>query len=219
MCWNEDVSLNTFLFSSFVLLLIIYNNEYTKYKIQTLGDLRTYLFIASIISMQLVEYFIWRNVKNPFYNELFSIIALLVLTIQPIFSMMLLSETNLRNLLLLIYTSLATPTLIHTFMNKNIHTSIGNGGHISWHFLADPFTKYRWFVWIIWLFFFSFSLIYDKRWFIISYSLISLAVICYNYYKYKSVGSVWCWSVNSIMIFYAFYLLIVLPFYEKANIC
>ena len=36
MCWNEHVSLNTFLFSSFVLLLIIYNNYYTKYKIKEL---------------------------------------------------------------------------------------------------------------------------------------------------------------------------------------
>lgn len=34
MCWNENVSLNTFLFSSFVLLLIFYNNTYTQYKIK-----------------------------------------------------------------------------------------------------------------------------------------------------------------------------------------
>ena len=33
MCWNKDVSLNTFLFSGFVLLLIYYNNTYTKYKV------------------------------------------------------------------------------------------------------------------------------------------------------------------------------------------
>ena len=29
MCWNKEVSLNTFLFSSFVFLLILYNNKYT----------------------------------------------------------------------------------------------------------------------------------------------------------------------------------------------
>lgn len=38
MCWNEHVSLNTFLFSSFVLALIVYNNSYTKYKIQELNN-------------------------------------------------------------------------------------------------------------------------------------------------------------------------------------
>ena len=53
MCWNESVSLNTFLFSSFVLLLIIYNNYYTKYKIPELNNVWIYLFLASFISMQL----------------------------------------------------------------------------------------------------------------------------------------------------------------------
>ena len=58
MCWNEHVSLNTFLFSSFVLLLIIYNNLFTKYKIQELNNTFVYLFIASFVVMQLIEFFI-----------------------------------------------------------------------------------------------------------------------------------------------------------------
>ena len=58
MCWNEHVSLNTFLFSSFVLLLIIYNNLFTKYKIQELNNTFVYLFITSFVVMQLIEFFI-----------------------------------------------------------------------------------------------------------------------------------------------------------------
>ena len=53
MCWNESVSLNTFLFSSFVLLLVMYNNYYTKYKITELDNVWIYLFLASFIFMQL----------------------------------------------------------------------------------------------------------------------------------------------------------------------
>jgi len=30
MCWNAEVSLNTFAFSTFVLGMIIYNNTYTQ---------------------------------------------------------------------------------------------------------------------------------------------------------------------------------------------
>ena len=33
MCWNEYVSINTFIFGVFVLLLIAFNNKYSKYKI------------------------------------------------------------------------------------------------------------------------------------------------------------------------------------------
>ena len=71
MCWNKDISLNTFLFSSFILVLIIYNNTYTQYKINELDNIWMYLFFASFIFMQLIEYFIWRNINDPVYNNLF----------------------------------------------------------------------------------------------------------------------------------------------------
>ena len=33
MCWNEYVSINTFVFGIFVLLLIAFNNKHSQYKI------------------------------------------------------------------------------------------------------------------------------------------------------------------------------------------
>ena len=49
MCWNENVSLNTFLFSSFVLLLIMYNNAFTQYKINELNNVYIYIYCISHI--------------------------------------------------------------------------------------------------------------------------------------------------------------------------
>ena len=103
MCWNENVSLNTFLFSGFVLMLIIYNNSFTKYKIPELNNKWMYLFIASFVFMQLLEFFIWRNINNAFYNNLFSIFAVLLLFIQPIASIMLITNMQIRKSLLMIY--------------------------------------------------------------------------------------------------------------------
>ena len=99
MCWNEDVSLNTFLFSGFVLLLIVYNNTYTKYKIKELNSIWVYLFFMSFIFMQLIEYFIWKNIKTK-YNHLFTVCALLILCFQPIASLMLLTNKPCRNVML-----------------------------------------------------------------------------------------------------------------------
>lgn len=59
MCWNASVSLNTFLFSSFVLALIIYNNLFTKYKIHELNNIWVYLFLSSFVFMQLIEFCIY----------------------------------------------------------------------------------------------------------------------------------------------------------------
>ena len=169
MCWNASVSLNTFLFSGFVLALIIYNNTFTQYKIQELNNIWIYVFIASFIFIQLIEFFIWKNIDNHFYNNIFSIIATLLLFIQPIASIMVLSNIKLRNLLLFSYVLLATPYLIYKFSNKHIHTVISESGHLRWKFFeVSPI------IWSIWLFFFLFTFIYEKKWFGLIFGFIAL---------------------------------------------
>uniref|UniRef100_A0A6C0EW38 Uncharacterized protein n=1 Tax=viral metagenome TaxID=1070528 RepID=A0A6C0EW38_9ZZZZ len=214
MCWNEHVSLNTFLFSSFVLLLIIYNNLFTKYKIQELNNTFIYLFIASFVFIQLIEFFIWKNINNKFYNNMFSIMATVLLLLQPIASIMILSNIQLRNILLFVYLLLAIPFSIYKFSTKHIHSIISKRGHLDWKFFeATPI------IWITWLFFFVFSFIYEKKWFGIIFAIVALIITFINYKNDNTAWSMWCWIVNSIMIYYAFYLLIYLPFLEKSIIC
>jgi len=214
MCWNASVSLNTFLFSSFILALIIYNNLFTQYKIQELNNTWIYLFLASFIFMQLIEFFIWKNINDKFYNNIFSICGTLLLFVQPIVSIMILSNIQLRNFLLLFYLLLAIPYSTYKYFTKNIHSVISESGHLRWNFFeTTPLT------WIVWLFFFLFSFIYEKQYFGFIFGLIMLCITFINYKNDHTVWSMWCWSVNSIMIYYAFYLLIYLPFIEKKNIC
>jgi len=214
MCWNESVSLNTFLFSSFVLILIICNNLYTKYKIQELNNTFIYLFIASFIFMQLIEFFIWKNISNKFYNNIFSIAATMLVIIQPVVSIMILSNIQLRNTLLILYLSLAIPYSIYKFSTKNIHSVISERGHLRWKFFE--ITPIIWFVWFL---FFTFSFIYEKKWFGLIFGIVALLITFINYKNDHTMWSMWCWSVNSIMIYYAFYLLLYLPFLEKSEIC
>ena len=126
MCWNAEVSLNTFLFSSFVLVIIIYNNSFTKYKIQELNNKWMYILIVSIVSIQLLEFFIWKNINNKFYNNIFSISTSLLLIIQPIFSLMLLTNEQIRDLLLISYLLITIPYAIYKFSTKHIHSEITN---------------------------------------------------------------------------------------------
>lgn len=210
MCWNEHVSLNTFLFSSFVLLLIIYNNEYTKYKIQELNNPYIYLFLASFIFMQLIEFFIWRNINNKVYNNIFSIFGILLILIQPVTSLMILKNIQLRNLLIMIYLFFAIPFSIYKFSTKHIHSVLSKRGHLNWKFFGvNPFR------FLMWLFFLLFIFFYEKIWFGIIFGVVSLLVVAVNFINDGSAGSIWCWSINLIMIYYAFYLLLYLPFLEK----
>ena len=117
MCWNEHVSLNTFLFSSFVLLLILYNNTYTQYKLKYFDNIWIYLFFISFISMQLIEFFIWRNIDNKFYNHIFSTMAAMLIFIQPVVSLMLIPNISLRNILLCAYLVLFIPYFTYKYLS------------------------------------------------------------------------------------------------------
>ena len=210
MCWNEHVSLNTFLFSSFVLLLIIYNNEYTKYKIQELNNPYIYIFLASFIFMQLIEFFIWRNINNKVYNNIFSIFGILLILIQPVASLMILKNIQLRNLLIMIYLFFVIPFSIYKFSTKHIHSVLSKRGHLNWKFFGvNPFS------FLMWLFFLLFIFFYEKIWFGIIFGVVSLLVVAVNFINDGSAGSIWCWSINLIMFYYAFYLLLYLPFLEN----
>lgn len=214
MCWNAAISLNTFLFSSFVLSLIIYNNSFTKYKIQELNNKWIYIFIGTVVLMQLVEFFIWKNINNKFYNNLFSIFATLVLLIQPIASLMIITNIQLRNILLFSYLFITIPFSIYKFSTNHVESTISTNGHLIWKFFGrSPI------IWITWLFFFLFSLVYERKWFLFIFGVLTLFIVYINYKNSNTLGSMWCWSVNSMMIYYAAYLLLYLPFLEKTSIC
>ena len=212
MCWNSEVSLNTFIFSMFVLLVIMYNNAYTKYKIEELNHFWIYAFFISFILMQLIEYFIWKNIKSPYYNNIFSICATILLLIQPIITIMLINNETIKKYMLVLYLVLSIPFSIYRFSIKSIKSNVTKKGHLHWDFLLyDNENIY----FLIWVFFFLFSFFYNQTYLGFFFGLIMLIITLYNYFNDKSIGSMWCWIVNSIMIYYAAYLLIYLPFILK----
>ena len=87
--WNEHVSLNTFLFGSFVLSLVLYNNLYTPYKIKEIHSLAAYLFLASILLTQLL----WRNIR----------IGIGFLLLMPFLGLSLIRDVVLREWLAIFY--------------------------------------------------------------------------------------------------------------------
>jgi hypothetical protein len=208
MCWNQAVSLNTFLFSCFVLALIIYNNVYTQYKIQELNSFWVYVFIFSIISMQLVEFFIWRNIKNAFYNRAFTWIANLLLLSQPAFSLMLLPNIQLKTVLVSVYLVLVSIYVIHQMMTFDVHSTVSKMGHLQWN--TSKLSQLL--IWVVWLFFFSFSLVYLNKIRGILFGAVLLLVSYYNFSKDNTMGSMWCWFINFAALYCAFVLLFYLPF-------
>ena len=101
MCWNAEVSLNTFVFTCFTLAFVYYNNEYTQYKLSEFKNKWLYIFLFLVFLIQFIEYFIWKNLKNK-YNPFFTKILFVTIYLQPIASLMLLSNLTIRNALLIL---------------------------------------------------------------------------------------------------------------------
>jgi hypothetical protein len=191
----------------------MYNNAYTKYKIKELDNIWVYLFFASFISMQLVEFFIWRNINDKYYNHIFSVAGTILLLSQPFFSLMILSNIKLRNILLAIC-SLIVPYIIYKLLNIDIYSEVAKNGHLRWKWInTSPI------IYILVVFFLSFSLFYEKKYVFVFLGLGLLGLSYYNYKMDDTYSSMWCWLLNSIMLYYAAYLLIYLPFLEKGQIC
>lgn len=212
MCWNQNVSLNTFIFGIFVLLLIAYNNKYTQYKTPFFDNKFVFLFFMSFITMQLIEFFIWRNIDNKNLNNLFSILGSFLILIQPIASLLLLKDESLKYKLITLYSIVAFPNFIyHNYYNK-ITTEVSKLGHLKWNWQdTSGFNKVLYIFYFVILFF---SFFVNKNYYGLTVVLFLLAITYYSFLQDGSEGSLWCWSINLFMIYFAFNLLIWLPFKE-----
>jgi len=189
MCWNETVSLNTFIFSTFAIVFAYYNNIITIFQ----G-----LLLLCVFSMQLIEFFLWRNISNKKKNELYSRIAEAVLISQPIFSLLTLTNPVIK------YVTVTSYIIYLVFVNvfpllqskQPYKTSVGKNGHLRWDWLStDPFKIS---IYMLGLFI---PLLFWKHKFVFVIAFVTLLASVILYRKDKTWGSLWCWSANIISLY------------------
>jgi hypothetical protein len=216
MCWNQYVSINTFTFGIFVLLLVAFNNQYSSYKIEFFKNPYAYFFVLSVISMQFFEFLLWRNINNPLINNIVSTLGLILLALQPFTSLLLLNDIKLRNNLLTIYSIPTVLFLMYTMYTTNIHTKVSKSGHLAWHWTNSKMPLLTLLALIFYLIFLFFPLVHNKYYQTLLLLFIFF-VIKYYYDKDGSSYSLWCFFVNIIMLFFLIQVLMVLPFDEMTS--
>jgi len=211
MCWNEHVSLNTFLFATFSLGMIYYNNEYTPYKIPEIHGWG-YIFLFSFIIMQLNEYFLWKSIQNKDidHNRVFSITGLAIILFQPFAAIQTLPKIyeGYKYLLSIWYVVGILLLYIYKGIQNTVSfkTTIGKNKTLYWNWL-------------------DFENSYESIWFYILYTIglitiiIPLPIVFFIGVflfilvgiKTFPMGSLWCLLVNTILLFYLLQILIYLP--------
>jgi len=219
MCWNQDISINTFIFACLALLFIFFTNTFTKYKTKTFDDHLVYLFFLEVAAMQLIEFFLWRNLKNKSLNKLFSQIASVVVLIQPLTLMLMIPNIIIKFVIILLYLIFVIAYYVYRGIYNPIifHTSIGTNGHLSWEWMN--YKGYENIFSFIYLLFFVTSLLFIKNTLLCLFVLISLIISLFLYYKYDTFSSMWCWYVNLFLLYFIIDILIIKPFYEYNGLC
>ena len=219
MCWNSDISINTFIFSCLTLLFIFITNTYTKYKTPLFNNKLAYLLIFVVVSIQLIEFFLWRNIKNKKINNYLSIIGMAIIYAQILILILMIPDLNNRYLLLTIFI-ITSIIYFFTYTIKNyskIYTDIGKNGHLDWNW-----SKYNGYenIWIfIWLLFYIIPCFLIKDFILSFFILATLVFSLFFYLKSNTFGTMWCWSFNIISIYFILNILMIQPFLEYNALC
>jgi len=219
MCWNQDISINTFLFACLALLFIFLTNTFTKYKTKTFDNPLVYLFLLEVAAIQLVEFFLWRNLKNKSMNELLSKITSFIVFIQPLTMMLLIPYITIKLPIVFLYFTFMMVYFVYRGIYNPIvyHTSIGVNGHLSWEWMN--FKGYENIFLFIVLLFYVIPALSMNNFFITLFSIISLIISLFFYFKYNTFGTMWCWYVNLFLLYFIVEILLIKPFYEYNGLC
>jgi hypothetical protein len=185
MCWNSKVSLNTFLFSLFGISFAYFNN---------IINIFTFLFFLSFISMQLLEYFTWKNINNKKINTYLSQIGLFLIIIQiPLFILSSNITNKLKEFLIGLYICFIIFCMFYFKIDFSMDKAIN--GHLAWNWLNFPIGII--FIWLS----FSFGLfLYEGRYIEFIFYLLLFLCIYYTHYKYNTWGSLWCYIANLLSL-------------------
>jgi hypothetical protein len=185
MCWNAEVSLNTFIFGMISMIIVIIFNK-ISYNI--------ILFTLTLTLIQLLEYYTWKNIDNIDIIYNLSIIGYLIISIQLIILNYTLLNNNDKPVALIILIILIIYIFIYNYQNNKFNMEIGENKHLIWHWIDIPLPI---------LIIIMVLYIYPA----FRYNYISFAVMViillpslYYYYKYKTWGTMWCYYSNIIWI-------------------
>ena len=186
MCWNQTISLNTFIFSLFALTFAYFNN---------IADIYYYLFFLSFSSIQLVEYFAWGNLNNKKTIRLLSQIGLFLVSMQPILFMLSIAnvEYNIKAAVIALYCAFWSFCLLYFPIDFSMVKA--SNGHLAWNWLRFPPL-----VVLLWIAFYFGLLLYAKDYINFVLMLILFFYIYYTYYTNHTWGSLWCWISNIIAV-------------------
>jgi hypothetical protein len=185
MCWNAEVSLNTFLFGMISMTIVLLLNKISFI---------TILFTSTLSLIQLMEYYAWNNINNKDAIFKLSIIGYIIIVSQILILNYGFLNNNDRLISVIIILILSIYFFIYNYQNDKFYMEKGENKHLIWHWVDIPPPLL-----LVVLIFYIYPAI---QYGIITFMaiIIPLLISLYYYYKYKTWGSMWCYISNFLWI-------------------
>jgi hypothetical protein len=188
MCWNAEVSLNTFIFALVSFFIVIGLN-----KIPLISS----LIVLSVSLIQLYEYFAWKNIHNKKIIYYLSIFGSFIILLQ----LLLINYSNLKGTERIISISLIIIIgiiwMIYNYYNNKFDIKVGENGHLIWYWV-DVLPILLILIFILYLY----PMIKNNNILTFLFTSLALLISLYYYYKYKTWGTLWCYFSNIIWIYF-----------------
>ncbi len=193
MCWNASVSLKTWYFALFGFFIGLIGNQI---------HISVLLFALLFSSMQLIEYYLWKNLNDKDKNTFYSKIGYLVILLEPLFALFMVYSLKLYGLpitkFLIVFYIIYTLIYIKINYHKiNFNTRIGNNGHLDWGFIRNNGLLH----YIIWMFIFFYGVFMTKNIAIIAVATFGLLYSLYKANYGGTVNSLWCYYSNVLWVY------------------
>ena len=205
MCYNKESSITTY--CTVIILstiLFFFGDRYDKY-------IAIFFFVA--IQMQLAEYFMWTDQKCGIMNKYATILAYIILLLQPLTLLLAgyyLNTISIEKKCIFIFSLLlfvfwCIGLFYYIINNKNICSKSNIKGHLVWDFMEKINNIFYinlvlYFIFLLLPFFYIKNL--EKKLFMIFmmiFSIINHSKIDTSWY------SLWCYSVRNGIIYYMIY--------------
>ena len=148
-------------------------------------DPKIWLFAFVFTQMQLIEYFLWKNLKVPRLNTLWSQAGMLVILLEPVAAIYMIKDVALRNKMFAAY-AVYVAALLMT-QKFDFTTVVGGNGHLEWKWIPSFAAM------IPWIVFFLAPLWISGNHVSFVAGVATLLMSTYFYMQYGTISSMWCW--------------------------
>jgi|LakMenEpi03Aug12_release.lakeMendotaPanAssembly.Ray.scaffolds.fasta_scaffold97534_3 hypothetical protein len=191
MCWSAEVSLKTFLIGTISAIICLYLDAIPKSLI---------VVSWSFTLVQLLEYFTWTYINDKPKIYYLSIIGLLLIFLQLFLACYYYVKNNNKNLqrgLFISFIIYIIAYCIFVLPKTKFNMKKGANGHLEWEWLEMPP------IFLLGgLIFYIMPILFNKNYAGLIFTLITILISLYYYYKYKTWGTMWCYFSNIIWIFF-----------------